>query len=100
MAIIVHIPTPLRPFVGNQDEVQLEHAQKDKESATIQGLLMQLAAENNGLQKHLFNAEGELRNFVNIYLNDEDIRYQQGAATPVKSGDVISIVPSIAGGLY
>ena len=92
MAITVHIPTPLRPFVGNQDELSIE------KEGSIQEILEQLTHNNADLKKHLFNAEGEVRNFVNVYLNEEDIRYQKGAATPVKNGDVVSIVPSIAGG--
>jgi len=92
MSVKIHIPTPLRPFVGNQEELQLEGA------GTVGSLLKDLAEKNSGLKKHLFNDEGKIRNFVNVYLNEEDIRYQNGPDTAVKSGDVISIVPSIAGG--
>ncbi|MCB1326346.1 MAG: MoaD/ThiS family protein [Spirochaetales bacterium] len=92
MAITIHIPTPLRPFVGNRDEVSID------QEGTIGAILKDLASANDGLGKHLFNAEGQLRNFVNVYVNDEDIRYQSGPDTAVKSGDVVSIVPSIAGG--
>ena len=92
MAITIHIPTPLRPFLDNQDAVAV-----DTEGA-VGDVLRQLAAANGDLGKHLFNADGSLRNFVNVYVNDEDIRYQEGEDTAVKSGDTISIVPSIAGG--
>ena len=91
--ITIHIPTPLRPFVNNLDEVQVEQAEN------VQTILQNLTKENEGLAKHLFSEDGKIRNFVNIYLNDEDIRYQKGGESPVKDGDVISIVPSIAGGL-
>ena len=92
MAITIHIPTPLRPFLDNQDTVDL-----DTEGA-VGDVLRQLAAANGDLGKHLFNADGSLRNFVNVYVNEEDIRYQEGEDTAVKSGDSISIVPAIAGG--
>ena len=92
MSVKIHIPTPLRPFVGNKDELELDS------EGSVQELLQNLAQENEGLKKHLFNEEGEIRNFVNVYVNEEDIRYREGPRTVVKSGDVISIVPSIAGG--
>ena len=92
MAITIHIPTPLRPFLDNQDTVTV-----DGEGA-VGEVLRQLAAAHDDLGKHLFGADGALRNFVNVYVNEEDIRYQDGENTAVKSGDTISIVPSIAGG--
>ena len=92
MAITIHIPTPLRPFLDNQDTVSV-----DTEGA-VGEVLRQLAASHDDLGKHLFGADGSLRNFVNVYVNEEDIRYQDGEDTAVKSGDTISIVPSIAGG--
>ena len=92
MAITIHIPTPLRPFLDNQDTVTV-----DTEGA-VGEVLRQLAAAHGDLGKHLFGADGSLRNFVNVYVNEEDIRYQEGEDTAVKSGDTISIVPSIAGG--
>jgi adenylyltransferase/sulfurtransferase len=92
MAITIHIPTPLRPFLDNQDTVTV-----DGEGA-VGEVLRQLAAAHGDLGKHLFGADGSLRNFVNVYVNEEDIRYQDGEDTAVKSGDTISIVPSIAGG--
>ena len=92
MAITIHIPTPLRPFVDGQDTVTVET------EGPVGELLRHLAAANGDLGKHLFGADGSLRNFVNVYVNEEDIRYQDGEDTAVKSGDTISIVPSIAGG--
>ena len=92
MAITIHIPTPLRPFLDDQDTVTV-----DGEGA-VGEVLRQLASAHDDLGKHLFGADGALRNFVNVYVNEEDIRYQDGENTAVKSGDTISIVPSIAGG--
>ena len=92
MAITIHIPTPLRPFLDDQDTVTV-----DGEGA-VGEVLRQLASAHDDLGKHLFGADGALRNFVNVYVNEEDIRYQDGEHTAVKSGDTISIVPSIAGG--
>ncbi|MBI3939257.1 MAG: molybdopterin-synthase adenylyltransferase MoeB [Acidobacteria bacterium] len=87
----VLIPTPLRQYVGKSDSLELE-------GKTIGEVLNHLTSQYGELKKHLYNDEGKLRNFVNIYLNDEDIRYLQKENTPVKDGDVVSIVPSIAGG--
>lgn len=91
MAATVFIPTPLRNYVNQQESLQLE-------GKTIGEVLKNLTAEYQDLKRHLYNDEGKLRNFVNVYLNDEDIRYLQREETPVKDGDTISIVPSIAGG--
>ena len=88
----VMIPTPLRPFTDKQDAVELA-------GSTVGEILAQLTAKHGGLRKHLYNEDGKLRSFVNIYLNDEDIRYLQREETPVKSGDTLSIIPSVAGGV-
>jgi adenylyltransferase/sulfurtransferase len=85
------IPTPLRPFTDKQDAV-------DAAGATIGELLADLTKKHSGLKAHLYNEHGKLRSFVNVYLNDEDIRYLQKEHTPVKSDDTISIIPSVAGG--
>ena len=90
--IKILIPTPLRPFTGKQDVVEVD-------GATVGELLGQLTAKHEGLKKHLYNDDGKLRSFVNIYLNDEDIRYLDREQTPVKSGDTLSIIPSVAGGV-
>ena len=85
------IPTPLRQFAGKNDTVQVA-------AATIGEALGSLTGQYQDLRKQLYNDEGKLRSFVNIYVNDEDIRYLSKDATPVADADVISIVPSIAGG--
>ena len=87
----IHIPTPLRPYAGKQSAV-------DVPAATVGEALSKLVAEHPELRRHLYGEEGKLRAFVNVYLNDEDVRYLQREATPVKEGDALSIVPSIAGG--
>ncbi|MEQ1948875.1 MAG: ubiquitin-like small modifier protein 1 [Bryobacteraceae bacterium] len=87
----VLIPTPLRQFAEKNDSVQLE-------GATVAEVLAALTTTFPDLRKQLFNDEGKLRSFVNVYLNDEDIRYLQKDATAVAPGDTVSIVPSIAGG--
>ena len=85
------IPSPLRAYTGRQDIVRVA-------GATIGEALAALTAEYGELRQHLFTPEGRLRSFVNVYVNDEDIRYLQKEATPLKNGDTISIVPSVAGG--
>jgi sulfur-carrier protein adenylyltransferase/sulfurtransferase len=85
------IPTPLRPFTDKQDAV-------DASGATIGELLADLTTKHSGLKAHLYNDQGKLRSFVNVYLNDEDIRYLQKEQTPVNADDTISIIPSVAGG--
>src|SRR3979409_1087567 len=85
------IPTPLRPYTDKQDAV-------DAAGATIGELLADLTAKHAGLKAHLYNDQGKLRSFVNIYVNDEDIRYLQKEQTPIKAGDTVSIIPSVAGG--
>jgi len=87
----IHIPTPLRPFTDKKESVEVN-------GATVGELLADLTKKYEGLRKHLYADNGRLRNFVNVYLNDEDIRYLQRESTPVKPGDSLSIVPSVAGG--
>jgi adenylyltransferase/sulfurtransferase len=87
----IPIPTPLRPFTEKQESVEVT-------GATVGELLADLTKKYEGLRKHLYADDGRLRNFVNVYLNDEDIRYLQREKTPVKAGDSLSIVPSVAGG--
>ena len=93
MSNTIHIPTPLRPFTDKKESV-------DVSGGTVGELLGDLTTRYEGLRKHLYTDEGKLRNFVNVYLNDEDIRYLQREQTPVKPGDSLSIVPSVAGGAY
>jgi len=92
MANNVLIPTPLRVYAGKQDVVQAD-------GKTVGELLDNLTSQYADLRKHLYNEEGKLRSFVNVYLNDDDIRYLQREDTPVADGDTISIVPSVAGGV-
>ena len=92
MPVTVRIPTPLRPFTGHQAAVTLE-------GATIGEVLSQLTATYTDLRPHLYDKEGRLRSFVNVYLNDEDIRYLGREATPIGAADTVSIVPSVAGGV-
>ena len=91
MANTIHIPTPLRPFTDKKESVEVS-------GDTVGDLLRDLTTRYDGLRKHLYAEDGRLRNFVNVYLNDEDIRYLQKEQTPVKPGDSLSIVPSVAGG--
>src|SRR6202165_4067293 len=90
MAKIV-IPTPLRQFTGKQDSVSVS-------GGTVGEVLAALTTQFPDLRKQIYNDEGKLRSFINVYLNDEDIRYLSKDATPAKEGDTISLVPSIAGG--
>src|SRR6058998_2632781 len=85
------IPTPLRPYTDKQDAV-------DASGATIGELLDDLTRRHAGLKAHLYNEQGKLRSFVNVYVNDEDIRYLQKEQTPISPGDTVSIIPSVAGG--
>src|SRR5665213_136906 len=92
MATKILIPTPLRPYTDKKDTV-------DADGATVGELLADLTTKHAGLKGHLYNEQGKLRSFVNVYINDEDIRYLQKEATPVKAGDTLSIIPSVAGGV-
>ncbi len=86
------IPTPLRPYTDKQDAV-------DAAGATVGELLADLTKKHAGLKAHLYNEHGKLRSFVNVYVNDEDIRYLQKEQTPVAASDTVSIIPSVAGGV-
>jgi adenylyltransferase/sulfurtransferase len=87
----VHIPTPLRQYAGKRAAV-------DVNGGTVEDALANLVSQHHELRRHLFTDDGKLRSFVNVYVNDEDIRYLQKERTPVKEDDTLSIVPSIAGG--
>jgi molybdopterin synthase sulfur carrier subunit len=91
MPVKVLIPTPLRNLTGNAAEVEVE-------AANVSALIDQLEAKHPGLKERLCDASGKLRRFVNVYLNEEDIRFLQAEATALKAGDEVSIVPAIAGG--
>src|SRR5213083_2530854 len=92
MATKILIPTPLRPFTDKKDAVEAE-------GKTVGELLTDLTTKHSGLKAHLYNDQGKLRSFVNIYVNDEDIRYLQKEQTPIASSDTVSIIPSVAGGV-
>ena len=88
----IFIPTPLRSYVGGKNAVEIE-------AATVASALAQLTAAHPELRRHLFNDEGKVRAFVNLYLNDEDVRYLPAKEeTAVSATDTLSIIPSIAGG--
>jgi sulfur-carrier protein len=91
MAVTISIPTALRQYVGNNAGVDLA-------SAPVGQLLASLVEQHPQLGKQLYNEQGQLRSFVNIYVGDEDIRYLQGVETPVPDGETVSIIPAIAGG--
>tara|TARA_Y100000758_G_scaffold285454_1_gene235576 strand:- start:158 stop:442 length:285 start_codon:yes stop_codon:yes gene_type:complete len=91
MATKILIPTPLRGYTDQLDEVEAE-------GATVGELLANLTTRYVDLRKHLYAEDGTRRNFVNIYLNDDDIRYLEKDQTPVTADDTVSIIPSVAGG--
>lgn len=91
MPVKVRIPTPLRTLTNGVDLVDIQ-------AATVGDLLAQLSSQFEGMDKRLFKVPGELNRFVNIYVNDEDIRFLDNLTTPIKDGDDVSIVPAIAGG--
>ena len=91
MSVKIIIPTPLRQYAENRDSVKLT-------GQNIGELLNNLMQKFPNMKKHLFSEDGQIRNFVNVYVNDDDIRYLENNATRLKEGDVISIIPSVAGG--
>jgi adenylyltransferase/sulfurtransferase len=91
MAVRVLIPTPLRQFTGKQTSIECS-------ATTVGEALGNLTSTFSELRRHLYTSEGKIRSFVNVYLNDEDIRFLDKENTQTKDGDTISIVPSIAGG--
>jgi molybdopterin synthase sulfur carrier subunit len=93
MAVRVLIPTPLQRLTQNQAEVTVE-------GRDIREVISNLEMQFPGVRARLCDENGALRRFVNIYINEEDIRFLQGDATPLKEGDEVSIIPAIAGGAY
>jgi molybdopterin synthase sulfur carrier subunit len=87
----VRIPTPLRKLTNNEELVEVN-------AETIGAAINELQARFPGIQERLLDENGAVRRFVNVYVNEEDIRFLQNKETPVKSGDEISIIPAIAGG--
>lgn len=91
MSVVVRIPTPLRRMTNGQDKVELQEA-------ALSAMIDRLEADYPGIRERLIDENGELRYFVNIYLNGEDVRFLQGLDTTAVAGDEISIVPAVAGG--
>jgi molybdopterin synthase sulfur carrier subunit len=91
MPVLVRIPTPLRSITKGQSEIQAT-------ADTVEGLVEDLERQFPGLRERLVDETGELRRFINIYVNEEDIRFLQAKKTTLKDGDQVSIVPAIAGG--
>jgi MoaD family protein len=87
----IHIPTPLRQYVGKQAVV-------DAKGGTVAEVLSSLVGQHPDLRRHLYTDEGKLRAFVNVYLNDEDVRFLGGLTAPVKDGDTVTVLPAVAGG--
>ncbi|MAE04736.1 MAG: MoaD/ThiS family protein [Nitrospinota bacterium] len=91
MSVTVRIPTPLQEFTQNKDAVDID-------GSTVKEVLGNLDAQFAGMRQRLYGDDGKLRRFVNIYVNQEDIRFLKGEDTEVSEGDELSIVPAIAGG--
>ena len=91
MAATVRIPTPLRKRTNEQESVEVE-------SATIGAAVEELEGKFPGIKERIVDEEGEIRRFVNVYVNEEDIRFLENQDTPLKEGDDVSIIPAIAGG--
>ena len=91
MSVTVKIPTPLRRVTDGVDQIEADSDQ-------LAGALAQLNEQFPGIKERLFNDEGALHRFVNIYVNVEDVRFLSGLETPLKEGDEVSIVPAVAGG--
>lgn len=92
MAVTVHIPTPLRKLTNNQAEVEIADV------ASIEELIDGLENVHPGMKRKLVE-DGKIRGYVNIFVNDEDIKFIKGKETSIKDGDSVTIVPSIAGGV-
>ena len=91
MSVTVRIPGPLRRITNGADKVQVD-------SNDLAGLIGKLEEDYPGMQERLLDENGELRYFVNLYLNNEDVRFLDGLSTPLSTGDEVSIVPAVAGG--
>lgn len=91
MSVRIRIPTPLRAATENQSEVSLD-------TASVQDAIVELESRFPGIKGRLRDENGELRRFVNVYVNGEDVRFTGGLQTGLKSGDELSIIPAVAGG--
>ena len=91
MAVTVRIPTTMRPLAGGSSTVQVD-------GATLAEVLANLDGVHPGFRERLFDDEGGLRKFVNVFVADDDVRFLEGLATPVPDGETVSIIPAVAGG--
>ena len=91
MGIVIEIPSALKQYVNNQDEVEVQ-------ASSVEEAFESLCTDYAALKPNLFDDNGKVRNFINVYINDDDIRYSEGMSSSVEDGDCIQIVPSIAGG--
>jgi sulfur-carrier protein len=91
MAVKVRIPTTLRPITGGASQVELE-------AGTLREVLDRLNDAHPGFRDRLFDDQGNLRKFVNLFVADDDVRFLQGLDTPVPAGETVSIIPAVAGG--
>jgi adenylyltransferase/sulfurtransferase len=91
MPVKIVIPTPLRQYAGNQAAIEVS-------GTTVSEALQDLVRRHAGIRKHLLDDKGAVRSFVNVYVNEEDIRHLDHSKTPLSDKDVITIVPSVAGG--
>ena len=91
MAVTVRVPTPLRRVAGGKRDVSAE-------GANVSAIIEDLERQYPGFKERLVDETGDLRRFINIYINGEDIRYAQGIETPLKPGDEMSIIPAVSGG--
>ena len=92
MSVTVRIPTPLRNLTGDQEQVEAS-------GSNVGEIIEALQQQHPGLKERICDENGDVRRFVNLYLNDEDIRFKDGKKTPVNDGDELSIIPAIAGGV-
>jgi sulfur-carrier protein len=91
MSVLVHIPTPLRALTGGRGDLRCE-------AATVRALLEELDRAHAGLKSRLCEEDGTIRRFLNLYVNEEDIRFLQELETPLNPGDEVTIVPAMSGG--
>jgi molybdopterin synthase sulfur carrier subunit len=91
MSVMIRIPSPLRRVTNGLDKVEVN-------GETLQGCINELESEFPGVSERMLDEQGALREFVNVYINGEDVRFLQGLETTTQSGDEISIVPAVAGG--